>query len=268
MRSLGCRPCCLTAFFALAAADVAAADLIFAKDFDLEAGPGPTQACAFSPDASGFFTLTSAASTYVVRLPPAYDTLNPAPQRLLVALHGCGDTAYNFATWAAVPTALRSTQDYIAISVGGHDGGCFNTSSDTAIVLAAIEHVRSCFYVHRRRIVLGGYSTGGMLAYKMAMAPGLVYAGALIENSGLSQAVGGVGNVDAALDAAMWPLNVGHSASVDDASFAIAGVRADRDKLTAHSFPLQYRELAGSGDGNSDDWTLYLIPQMATWVSP
>lgn len=268
MKPTAFRANCLAVLSMLAATCVQATDLIYANDFEIDAGPGPTQTCTVNPDANGFFTLTSAASDYVVRLPPGYDTLNPVPQRLLVAIHGCGDTALNFATWAAVPVALRGTQNYIAIAIGGQDGACFNTSSDTALVSAAIEHVRSCFYVHRRHIVLGGYSTGGMLAYKMAVSPGLVYAGVLIENSGLSQAVGGVGNVDAALDAAIWPLNVGHTARLSDASFTITGVRVDRDKLTAHAFPVQYRELDGTGDGDSDDWALYLIPLMANWASP
>ena len=55
---------------------------------------------------------------------------------------------------------------------------------------------------------------------------------------------------------------------LSDASFAIAGVRVDRDKLIAHAFPVQYRELDGTGDADSDDWALYLIPLMSTWVSP
>jgi hypothetical protein len=93
------------------------------------------------------------------------------------------------------------------------------------------------------------------------------FAGVLIENAGLSFAVGGAANVDAALDAARWNLNVAHSARIDDASYPIAGVRLDRDKLLAHAFPLQYRELAGPHDGTGDDWS-YLIPLMADWASP
>jgi len=268
MGSLAFRADCLALLLTVAAVSARATDLIYANDFELDAGTGPTQTCTVSPDASGFFTLTSAVSDYVVRLPPGYDSLNPVPQRLLVAIHGCGDTALNFASWAAVPYGLRASQNYIAISVGGREGDCFNTSSDAAIVSAAIEHVRSCFYVHRRRIVLGGYSVGGELAYKMAMAHGQIYAGVLIENSSLSQAVGGVGNVDAALDAAIWPLNVGHSARISDTVYSIAGVRVDHNKLIAHEFPVEYRELDGTHDGNSEDWALYLIPLMANWASP
>ena len=254
--------------FAMLAVSATATAQVFADGYELsDAGPGPTQTCPFVPDASGFFTLTSPQSNYVVRLPVNYNVANPRPQRLLVAMHGCGDTAMNFATWAAVPFSMRARQDYLAISIGGRDGQCWNLASDGAIVAAAIAHVRSCFHVHQRRIVAAGYSSGGMLAYKLAMSNALFYAGALIENSGLSQAVG-AGNVDSVLDAAGWKINVAHTARLQDASFPIAGVRSDRDKMLARQFPLVYRELDGPHDGESSDWSDFLIPLMANWNSP
>ena len=275
MRSAGSRFCASFAFcfgvgclLVAAGARAQSSDLIFADGFEPGPGPGPTQSCPFTADANGFFTLSSPDSDYVVRLPPGYDVVNPVPQRLLVAMHGCGDTALNFATFAAVPFALRANQNYIAISIGRRDGQCWNVPADAVLVSAAITHVRSCFYVHQHRIVLAGYSSGGMLAYNMAMTDALTYAGVLIENSGLSQAVGGVGNVDAVLGAAGWLINVAHTARIQDASFPIAGVRVDRDKMLAHGFPLQYRELDGPHDGTPADWSDYLIPLMAGWVSP
>ncbi len=229
-----------------------------------EAGPRPTQTCPATPDANGFFTLTSTAADYVVRLPPGFDP--EVPHRLLVAIHGCGDSAMNFATWGAVPWALRDTQDYVAISLGGRDGMCWTMGTDGAIVDAAIAHVRSCFWVHQKQIVLAGYSSGGMLAYRVGLANADRYAGLLIENSGLSQGVDG--NPAAALDAAAWKLHVAHTARIMDGSFAIVGVRADRDAMLARDFPLEYRELDGGHDGSSDDWAAYLIPKMATWSAP
>ena len=228
-------------------------------------GPPPSQTCTYTKDNNGFFKLTSPSSDYWVRLPPAYDEKNPKPTRLFVALHGCGDTAQNFATWAAAPFALRASQDYIAISVGGRDGQCWTMNTDGAIATAAITHLRSCFYVHQKKIVVGGYSSGGMLAYRMGMTEAAKYAGILIENSGLSQ---GVGNVAAALAGAAWKINVAHSAHTEDQSFLIAGVRADRDKMLQAGFPLQYREQPGDHNGSSDDWALYLLPKMATWTAP
>lgn len=228
-------------------------------------GPPPTQTCTYTKDSNGFFKLTSPSSDYWVRLPPAYDPKSPKPTRLFVALHGCGDTAQNFATWAAAPAAVRATQDYIAISIGGRDNDCWTMGTDGAIANAAITHLRSCFYVHQKKIVVGGYSSGGMLAYRMGMTDAGKFAGILIENSGLSQ---GVGNVAAALAGAAWKINVAHSAHTEDMSFLIAGVRADRDKMLQAGFPLQYREQPGDHNGSSDDWAGYLLPKMGTWTAP
>ncbi len=231
-----------------------------------EAGPGPTQACPFTADADGFFTRTTAASDYVIRLPVGYDVAAPRPTALLVAIHGCGDSAMNFATWGAVPYALRATQDYLAISIGGRDGMCWDLGTDVPTVQAAIADVRSCFYVHQKRIVVAGYSSGGMMAYKMGMTDAAHFAGILIENSGLYAA--GLGNEDTALDAVAWKLNVAHTAHLDDQSFLIDQVRGDKTKMLAHGIPLVYREQPGTHDGTSDDWAQYLIPAMATWHAP
>ena len=65
-----------------------------------------------------------------------------------------------------------------------------------------IAHASSCFWVHPHKVVLAGYSSGGGLAYHLAMATTRDYAGVLIENSSLSSAVGGSGQGDAALAAA------------------------------------------------------------------
>ena len=258
--------------FAMSCASALAGNIVevplFVDGFDVaDAGPAPTQSCPVNPDANGFFQITSALSTGTVRLPPDYSVASPQPRRLLVALHGCGDTAANFATWAAVPFALRGSQDYIALSVGGREGSCWNLANDGAIVAAAIDHLRTCFFAHQRRIVIAGYDSGGMLAYKLAMTDALRYAGVLIENSGLTQAVG-IANVDTVLDAAAWKINVAHTARTLDLTFPIAGVRSDRDKMLARQFPLLYRELVGDHTGVTEDWSQYLIPAMASWVAP
>ena len=250
------------------ASDGATRDSASSDSGNGEPGPGPTQQCAMTKDADNFFKLTSSKSDYWARLPASYDVQSPKPTALLVAIHGCGDTAYNFATWGAVPYALRASQDYIAISIGGRDGQCWTVPQDAAIVNAAIAHARSCFYVHQKKIVLGGYSSGGELSYAMGMTSAASYAGILIENSGLSQGIGGANNVDGVLSSAAWKINVAHSAHLQDASFPIAGVQADRDKMLAAGFPLQYREQAGDHNGTSDDWALFLIPKMGSWTAP
>lgn len=45
-------------------------------------GPRPTENCVFTPDPdTGFFTLNSGMTDYVVRLPVGYDVANPTSSR-------------------------------------------------------------------------------------------------------------------------------------------------------------------------------------------
>jgi enterochelin esterase-like enzyme len=230
-------------------------------------GPRPTRNCAYSKDADGFFrmvTLTGGVD-YWVRLPPTYVATTPYP--MVLGTHGCGDNAKNFATWAMAPYAIRATQAHIAVSVGaGRDGQCWNTAADEAKVLAVLDDVRTCFYVHQKKVTMAGYSSGGLMAYTTAMRNARKFAGLLIENSSLQSTFGA--NTDATLAAAGWKLNVAITARTSDNQFAIATIRADRTKLQGAGFPVQFRELAGGHDGNSDDWTGYLLPKISGYTAP
>jgi predicted esterase len=195
-------------------------------------------------------------------VPKAY---TGAPTRLVVGLHGCGDDAYNFATWAVSPWDSRDTQDWLGISVesprGG--GGCWKQSDESA-VNAAIADMSKCFYVHRQKVVLAGFSSGGELAYGMGMKQSSKFAGLLIENSTLSAA----GSPDQLLAGASWKIHVAHVAHDGDDVFPIARVKADWAKLTAAGFPLESTEVDGDHNGTSDDWRGWLLPKMASWKAP
>lgn len=227
-------------------------------------GPGPTSQCPYSADANGFFTLQSAAGPYTVRLPPSYDANTPA--RLLVAIKGCGDNAANFATWAAVPWSMRTTQDYIAISVGGRDGECWEVPGDASLVKAAIEHVRSCFAVHQKKIVIGGYDSGARLAYATAFEDASQYAGVLIEHASLTSTVGSR-NVDRTLADAAWKLPIAIYAGRNDEYYPIATVRSEVATMRAAGFPVDLTETDREHGGDTADWEA-LLPKMASWAAP
>jgi predicted esterase len=229
---------------------------------DDEPGPPPVGCGTLAKDANGLFTRTTSKGPYVGFVPKAYAG---KPTRLVVGLHGCSDDAYNFATWAMSPWPTRDQQDWIAISVGGETGGgkCWS-QSDAAIVMAAIEDVSKCVYVHQRKIVLGGYSSGGELAYGMGLAHAERFAGLLLENTALHAA----GNPDQLLALASWKLPIAHTARTGDTIFSIASVRADWAKIEAAGFPLQKRELPGGHDGLGEDWTGWLHPKAVQWRSP
>jgi predicted esterase len=224
------------------------------------AGPKPTASCSVSK--STFFTRTSSQSDYVAYVPSSYD--GTKPMRLIVALHGCGDSAANFAQWGPNPYDTRSTQDWIGISVGGADGRCWNASDDVK-VLAAVDDISQCLWVHQKKIVLAGFSSGGELTYRLGLGQSSRFAGLLIEDSGLYAANG---NPDGLLASAAWKINIAHRAHTSDTVFPLGTVQADWAKTTAAGFPLTTSVVAGTHDGTSTDWSSWLLPQSAAWTAP
>ncbi len=225
-------------------------------------GPKPTKACSITKDANGFFARTGSGATYVGYVPASYTGNEPLP--LLVGMHGCGDNAMNFATWAVAPYDTRATQKYIGISLGGETGNnkCWSMGGDDAKVLAAIDDISSCFWVDKNKVVIGGFSSGGQLAYRVGLSHADRFAGALIECSGLYAA----GDANALLASAPKKLPIAHRAHTSDTVFPIGQVKADWSKTTAAGFALTTSEVPGGHDGTSADWTGFLLPQMATWT--
>ena len=219
-------------------------------------GAAPAGCTGITPDKNGFFTRTNGDASYVGFVPASYAD---KPTMLVVGIHGCGDTAMNFASWAVNPAPTKPTQGYIGISIGGRDKQCWNTQTDAAKVLAAIADVKTCFYVHQHKVVLAGYSSGGILAYQIGLTDASKYAGIIIENSGLE-------GTDPAK--AAWKINVAHIAHQDDQDFTITQTMADWAKLAAAGIPLQKTVVAGTHDGTSTDWSSFLVPKVPAWIAP
>jgi len=219
-------------------------------------GPAPAGCGPITKDSDGFFTRTTSTGSYVGFVPASYAG---KPTTLVVGLHGCGDDAMNFATWAVNPWDTRGKQAHIGISIGGKDGSCWDTNKDSDKVLAAIDDVSKCFYVHKQKVVLAGYSSGGMLAYKLGLAQSSRFAGIIIENSGLGSAQP---------SAAKWKINVAHIAHKGDNNFPLSSVHGDWAKLEAAGIPLQKSEVDGTHDGDSEDWNTFLLPKIAGWKAP
>ena len=227
------------------------------------AGPKPTATCTVSKDAAGFFTRSSAKSSYVAYVPASYDGSKPV--RLIVGLHGCGDSAANFAAWGVNPYDTRKTQEHIGISIGGQDGNCWSLGTDDDKVLAAVDDISKCFWVHQKKVAVAGFSSGGQLAYRVGLKQASRFAAILIEASGLYAADS---NPDALLSGASWKVNIAHRTHTSDTVFPLAKVKADWAKTKAAGFPLLTSETAGGHDGVSADWSTWLIPQSAAWTAP
>jgi hypothetical protein len=205
---------------------------------------------------------------YWIEVPDSYDAATPTP--LLVWLHGCDGHAEGD-IYTVAPDA---GQKYIAIAVGGREGQCWNVNTDTPTVLAAIADVKTHYNVDPRRVVLGGYSSGGDLAYRMAFQNAKLFAGVLAENTspfadtGLSQSD--------AIAGAAWKFNVVQLAHTEDDTYKIATVRSETDALKAAGFPVTRIERPGTHydddtatTGTDHDLRALLLPHMADdWLAP
>jgi len=183
--------------------------------------------------------------------------------RLIVGLHGCGDTAANFAQWAINPNT--ATQQYIGIAVDGatYGGGCWDVGNDDPKVLAAVDDISKCYWIDQSKITIAGYSSGGLVAYNVGLQNASRFAGILIEDSGLYPL-----NEDALLANASRKIPIANITHDSDTEFPLAQVQADWDKITKAGFPLTSKVVSGTHDGTGTDWSGWLIPQSANWSVP
>lgn len=197
-------------------------------------------------DANGFFTLETAQSKYYGYKPTTYNDATPIS--LFVWMHGCWGQAYGD-LWKIAPVSTRESQSYIAISLGGRDyvpgenDGCWKVGQDGPKLLAAVEDVQRYFNVNLHKIYVGGYSSGGNMAYRHGFENAALFAGILVENSDPSR---DTGSTEAALlAAASWRINIAHVLHTDDSDYPPATVKDSFAQLIAHGFPAKLIERPG-----------------------
>jgi hypothetical protein len=198
----------------------------------------PTDPIAFTPDT--VFTLDSGTTNWIV-VPGAYDSSHQTPISLFVWLHGCGGESsgdiYNVSPGGA-------GQTWISLTVGGREMDCWDPNSDSPKVLAAIADLKTHFNIDPKRVVLGGYSSGGDLGYRLAFYNALDFAGILAENTSPFRDTGS--SATQSIAAAGWKFHVAHLAHLQDETYAIAGVRDELAQLTAAGFPVTSIERDGT----------------------
>jgi hypothetical protein len=223
----------------------------------------PSNPITFSKDT--VLTLSDPQSDYWLYVPDPYDSTHKTPTELFVWMHGCGGEGAG-----DIYTISPSTSEsYISLSVGGREDTCWDPNTDQDKVLAAIADVESHFNIDRHRIVIGGYSSGGDLAYRTAFYHASTFAGLLAENTTPFRDTGST--QAASLAAASWKFHVVHLAHTEDDAYPIAGVRAETDALAAAGFPIQRIERPGAHyDANTDsDMQTLLLPHLDDgWRSP
>jgi acetyl esterase/lipase len=234
----------------------------------------PTAPVSYTPDTA--FTLNSSLTTYWVDVPAAYDRSNATPITLFVWLHGCG----GYASGDIYSVSPAASRQYISVAVGGREGACWDVNADTSYVLAAIADVKTHFNINPRRVILGGYSSGGDLAYRVAFYNANSFAGLLIENSSPFRDTGS--SSSASLAAAAWKFNVVHLAHLQDTTYGIAGVRTETDAMQNAGFPITRIEVDGGHydepgaienghavPGTVADLATYLLPHLTDgWLAP
>jgi predicted esterase len=216
------------------------------------------------------FTLDSPESNYWVYVPDAYDDSHATPIELLVWLHGCGGES----SGDIYTVSPGGDQSWISIAVGGREDTCWSPDEDQSKVLAAIADLKTHFNIAPHQVVLGGYSSGGDLAYRTAFYHAGDIAGLLAENTSPFRDTGS-SQADS-LAAASWKFNVVHLAHTEDEVYPIAGVRDETDAMKAAGFPITRIERPGThydadaGDTGTDhDLRTLLLPHLDDgWRSP
>lgn len=213
--------------------------------------------------------LQSALTPYWAWVPDSYSTTHTVPTSLLVWLHGCGGESAGD-IWNVHP---RDGQRFISIAVGGAEGGCWNLTTGQAYAKAAIKDVEAKFNINPRRIIIGGYSSGGDLAYRTAFYDARKFAGVLAINTSPFRDTGSTSAQS--LAAVGWRFPVVHVLHTDDTTYPRTTVLAELAVLSSHGFPVTTIERPGTHyddgpDGTDADIRSQLLTTIDTlgWLSP
>jgi dienelactone hydrolase len=236
-------------------------------------GNGPTDTTPTDPisyDKDTVFALDDAQSNYWVFVPDAYNASNTTPIELFVWMHGCGGEG----SGDIYTISPGGDQRYIAMSIGGREDDCWDPNADQGKVLAAIADIETHFNIDRHRVVIGGYSSGGDLAYRTAFYHSTMFAGLLAENTSPFRDTGS--SAADSIAAATFKFHVVHLAHTEDETYAIDGVRNEISQLRTAGFPVQLIERPGhhyddstDTSGTDHDLQAYLLPHLTDgWRSP
>lgn len=197
----------------------------------------PTKPITFQPGQS--IELDSPSSNYFILVPRAYDTTHRTPIQLYIYLHGCGGESSGD-VWAA----SNIDAEWIGLAPGGAEGGCWDNQAQGAkIVLDAIADVKTHFNIDPKRILIGGYSSGGDLSYYTAFRNASTFAGVLSHNSIPTYNTNAIGSLAAM---ASWKFPIFHLAAVSDGTYAIASVRTEMNALSSAGFAVTLIERPGT----------------------
>lgn len=214
------------------------------------------------------FPLVVNGTINYVYVPNGYDSSHNTPMQLFVWMHGCGGIAQNDAGMVS----YMPNQNWISLSIGGRDGGCWSgVATDGPKVLGAMSDIKTHFNIDPQKVVLGGYSSGGDIGYPLLFQNAKLFSGALFENTGPSAS---------ALNdskSAAWKVNITHLAHISDNTYPIDAARNQMATLRTNGFPVNLIEKSGGhwdqdngAFGTTYDLRTFLLPllQTNTWQAP
>jgi dienelactone hydrolase len=240
--------------------------------------PCDTPACAPAeiPAREQPFEIDDALGHYWAFVPTDYNQSTPV--RLLVWLHGCGGES---AGDLYVVGDYYDDMHYIAIAPDGAEGGCWSMSTGPRRVRTAIADAIARFRIDPRRVVIGGYSSGGDLSYRTAFYNANSFAGLMAINTSPFRDTGSTAADSIA--AAAWHFPIVHVAHSGDDTYPIDGVADEIQTLKDADFPVTFIQRPGhhydpnpgedgyvSGQPSTDEEIQsQLVPHMKDdWSSP
>jgi hypothetical protein len=209
------------------------------------------------------FLVNAGSVSYYAFVPASYDPTNQTATPLLVWAHGCSGKAEGEA-WVVDPDD-EEPQDWLTLSLAGRESPgdeCWVPSVDEAKVMAALADFETHFNVNRQRVILGGYSSGGDLAYRTGFRHSSTFAGLLIENSSPFRDTEST-EVES-LDAATTKFPIVHLAHAQDDTYKLGEVEPEIAAVRAAGFPVEFIvRPGGHSDSHTDeDLRTYLLPHI------
>ena len=156
------------------------------SDAPFDAGPPPDRTCADDPEACsraacaadadriGMTSRTdSAGATYTAYAPASYDPTKLA--HVVVALHGGfgspgAAAAYLTGTWQSAADSAGFLVVAPETPLDGGQGYWSFGADGASWVLGVVDDFRRCYSIDARRVILGGFSSGGQAAYALGLA--------------------------------------------------------------------------------------------------
>jgi hypothetical protein len=216
------------------------------------------------------FVVDAGAASYFGFVPASYDRTNQTATPLLVWAHGCSGEAEGEA-WVVDPDG-EEPQDWLTLSLAGRESPgdeCWVPRVDEAKVMAAIADFETHFNVDRRRVILGGYSSGADLAYRTGFRHSSTFAGLLIANSSPFRDT--ESSQVESLGAATARFPIVHLAHAQDSTYRLDEVEPEIAAVRAAGFPVEFIVRPGQHyDSHTDeDIRAYLLPHIDDgWPAP